>query len=88
MHVVTVAGYKLYTCFDRDETIVAYTTSETTAIQWEKRSNYNGYCKVNVNYQFIDNLEELVLVDTANKRRAALAKLTDAERQLLGLELE
>lgn len=83
---VTISGYQLYSEFDRDKTVHAYTRYKDIALQWEKSSPYRSYSEFEIAYDFIENLEEFDEIAKSKARRAALAKLTKEERELLGLE--
>ena len=70
------------------ETIEAYTEKEDVAEKFKLRSGWNNYRKVEVNqvYYIIESLEELDFKKQCDKRDAALAKLTEEEKHLLGLK--
>jgi hypothetical protein len=86
MKVVKEEYYSLYSSYDRDSTEHWRTTDFTVAEQWEKKSCYNGYNKVEKTHIYIDSLEDIAEAEIAAMKQAALNKLTAAERKLLGLK--
>lgn len=86
MKVVNEKYYELGHEYDRDYRVEFYTTSKEVAEQWKAKSCYNSAYLKETTKIFLDKFEDIAEAETAKKRQAALAKLTESERKLLGLE--
>lgn len=80
--------YLVYESYDRDVTHVAYFTTEFMAKEYISKhanKNYLGCKSFKRSYRICESIEEYQQLASKTKRAAALAKLTDEEKKLLGL---
>lgn len=79
--------FKVVESYDRDSWTIAYASSEHVAkqIAAHKDKNYRHVTTHKQTIVVVDSLEEYLDLKNENLRKAALAKLTDAEKTALGL---
>jgi hypothetical protein len=81
--------WEVYESYDRDSTHVAYFATESLANQFisgHKNKNYFGKNRNRRNIVIFESLEEVVEYSKENLRKSALAKLTDLEKEALGIK--
>ena len=81
--------WEVYTSYDRVVNHVAYFGTEYLAAKYienSKNKNYMNRHKVKKMYVIFDSLEEVEEYSKENLRRSGLAKLTDLEKQALGIK--
>lgn len=81
--------WEVYTSYDRDVSHVAYFSTESLASDYmskDKNRNYMGKQRVRKNFVIFEDLKEVEDYSRANLRKNALAKLTDLEKEALGIK--
>jgi hypothetical protein len=90
--MIELSYYEVYDVYSEDGrgpiTIIGRFTNESDATGYAKgRGNYNSNARVKpASIAIVESLDEAEDFDKIKKRNAALAKLTPAERVLLGLD--
>lgn len=82
--------WEVYESYDRDTTHVAYFATEHLAGQFistHKNKNYFSKTRHRRNIKIFESLEEVVEYSKENLRKSGLAKLTDLEKEALGIKL-
>lgn len=81
--------FKVTESYDRDFSVVAYASSETVANQIaNKQKNYRSVLPHRQTIIIFDTLAEFEGKVDENLRATALAKLTDAEKAILGVSIK
>lgn len=89
MEQCNIDCWEVYESYDRDITHVAYFATETLANQFingHKNKNYFSKNRFKKTFVIFDSLEEIEQYSRASLRKSALAKLTDLERDALGIK--
>lgn len=82
--------WEVYESYDRDSSHVAYFSTETLANQFintHKNRNYMGKNRHHKNYVIFERLDEIEKFSKEALKKSALAKLTDLEKEALGIKL-
>jgi hypothetical protein len=89
MEQCNIDCWEVYESYDRDSTHVAYFATETLANQYisgHKNKNYFGKNRYKKTFLIFDSLVEVEEYSKATLRKSALAKLTDLEKDALGIK--
>ena len=89
MKQIQIECWEVYESYDRDSTHVAFFATETLANQFisgHKNKNYFGKNRFKRTFLIFDSLEEIEQYSKATLRKSALAKLTDLEKEALGIK--
>lgn len=81
--------WEVYTSYDRDTSHVAYFSNESLAISYmnkSKNKNYMGRQRVRKNFVIFEDIEEVEQYSREALRKSALAKLSDLEKEALGIK--
>lgn len=81
--------WEVYESYDRDSSHVAYFATESLAISFitkHKNRNYLSKNRHRKNYVIFEGLDEMEQYSKAALRKSALSKLTDLEKEALGIK--
>lgn len=89
MKQISIECWEVYSSYDRDTTHMAYFDTEDLAIAFIHQHANRNYMSKNIhrkNYVIFESIEEMDEYSKVNLRKSGLAKLTNLEKEALGLK--
>lgn len=88
MKVIEIDCWEVVESYDRNESVIARFASDTDSYQFIRTHKNKSYLRtrhLTKTYVICESLEDHANYVLESKKQAALAKLTDEEKKLLGL---
>lgn len=83
--------WEVYSGYDREIRHIAYFETEALAVQYianDKNKAYMGKNRVKKTYMVFEDLKEVELYSRDNIIKGALAKLSEMEKEALGIKIK